>query len=385
MSPFEIATAGRVVFGRGVLSRLGTLALGLGTKALVVTGAHPERAAPALAYLHEAGVAVEVVPATREPSVDDAREAVARARHAGCDLVVAIGGGSALDLGKAAAGLLTNGGDPLDYLEVVGKGRALSRRAAPMVAIPTTAGTGSEVTRNAVLESPADRVKVSLRSHLLLPEVALVDPELTVGVPPAVTAATGFDALAQLVEPFVSNRANPVTDALAREGMRRSAGALARAYENGADLEAREDLCLASLLGGICLANAGLGAVHGFAGPLGGRLGAPHGALCAALLPTVMGANVAALRAADPASPVLARYQEVARILTGRADAVAEDGAAWVRALAERLSIRPLSAFGARAEDAGAVAEAAARASSMKGNPVRFDPDALRALYLQAL
>jgi alcohol dehydrogenase class IV len=235
--------------------------------------------------------------------------------------VIGLGGGSVLDAAKAIAALMTNGGHPLDYLEVVGRGQALRVPAAAMIAIPTTAGTGTEVTRNAVLGSPEHHVKVSLRSPLMLPRLALVDPELTYDLPPALTASTGLDALTQLLEPFVSHQGNPMTDALCREGLRRAAQALPRVFANGQDRAAREDMALASLFGGLALANAKLGAVHGLAAPIGGMFPAPHGAVCAALLPHVMAINVRALRDRQPDAEALRRYDQAAQLLTGNAAA----------------------------------------------------------------
>ena len=263
-----------------------------------------------------------------EPTLATARDGVAAARKAGCDQVIGLGGGSALDAAKAIATLLTNGGDPLDYVEVIGRGQPIAAPAAPLIAIPTTAGTGSEVTRNAVLASPEDGMKVSLRSLHMLPRVALVDPDLLLGLPPAVLASGGLDALSQLIEPFTSLRANPITDALAREGISRAAVALPRAHAAATAGEAiapgdREALALASLFGGLCLANAGLGAVHGFAAPLGGSFAAPHGAVCAALLPSVLRVNLRALAARAPEHPALARYHQLGPLLTGRPDATA--------------------------------------------------------------
>src|SRR5208282_5705063 len=227
------------------------------------------------------------------------------------------GGGSAIDAAKAIAAMLTNKGELLDYVEIIGRGKPLTQPSAPFIAVPTTAGTGSEVTRNAVLASPEHRVKVSLRSPLMLPRVAVVDPELTYALPPAITASTGLDALTQLIEPFVCARANPMVDALCIEGIRRAARSLREVVHQNPGKSAREDMALASLFGGIALANAGLGAVHGFAGPMGGMFAAPHGALCAALLPGVMAANVAALRRRQPGGEGLRRYDEIARLLTG--------------------------------------------------------------------
>ena len=203
------------------------------------------------------------------------------------------------------AALLTNEGDLSDYLEVVGKGRPLQNPAAPCIAVPTTAGTGAEVTYNAVLGVPDQHVKVSMRSPLMLPRWAIVDPLLTHSMPPELTASTGLDALTQLIEAFVSNKANPLTDGVCREGLQRAGRSLRRAFEDGSDAEAREDMSLASLFSGMALANAKLGAVHGFAGPLGGMTDAPHGVICGKLLPYVMQANVRALqdRAAGFTSP----------------------------------------------------------------------------------
>jgi alcohol dehydrogenase class IV len=300
-----------------------------------------------------------------------------RARRDGCDHVIAFGGGSVIDAGKAVAALITNREPLVEYLEVVGRARPLEERSVPMIAIPTTAGTGAEVTRNAVLMVEEQRVKVSLRSSSMLPATAIVDPELTYSLPPDVTASTGLDALTQCLEPFVSSKANPITDAVAREGLRRAAGALRRAVRNGGDVEARRDMAVASLCGGLALANAKLGAVHGFAAPLGGMFPVPHGVACARLLAPVAEVNVRALRERMPASRALARYQEVARLVTGRADALAEDGAAWLAALVEELGVPRLGTYGVRATDVGGIVERAKGASSMQGNPVALSEEEL--------
>jgi alcohol dehydrogenase class IV len=374
---FELATAARVVFGPRALDELGPIASGLGRRALLVTGRTPERAAPAHERLARAGLAVEAFGFAGEPSVDDVRRGVAAGRAAGAEVVVACGGGSAIDGGKAVAALLGNGGDPLDYLEVVGRGRPLAKASVPFVAVPTTAGTGSEVTRNAVLASPEHRVKASLRSPRMLPVAAIVDPDLLAGLPPRVIAASGLDAFSQLVEPFVSTKANPLVDALCREGLARSARSLRRAFEGDATEPVRLDLALASLLGGLALANAGLGAVHGFAAAVGGLFAAPHGAVCAALLPAVMRVNLRALAARAPESPALDRYREVAAIVTGRPGATAADGVAWVEALVRALAVPGLARWGAAASDVPGLVDRAARASSMKGNPIALTTDEL--------
>ncbi|MBP8973565.1 MAG: iron-containing alcohol dehydrogenase, partial [Anaerolineae bacterium] len=344
-----------------------------------------ERAAPLLARLDAAGVAYETFAVAHEPTVDLALAGTGRARELGAELVIAFGGGSVIDAGKAIAALLTNPGDPFDYLEVIGRGQPLPNAAAPVIAIPTTAGTGSEVTRNAVLASPEHHVKVSLRSPRMLPAVALVDPELTYGLPPAITAYTGLDALTQVIEPFVTSAANPLTDAICREGITRAGRALRRAVARGDDSEARADMAFAALCGGLALANARLGAVHGFAGPFGGMFDAPHGAVCAALLPHVMAANVAALRARAPQHPSLRRYEEIARLLTGNARASADEGVAWVHDLVADLSVPGLAAYGLNEAAFDTLIPAARRSSSMKGNPVALSDDELRAILARAM
>jgi alcohol dehydrogenase class IV len=302
-----------------------------------------------------------------------------------CDVVIGFGGGSAIDTGKAIAAMLTNPGQPLDYLEVIGKGKTLAKPSAPCIAIPTTAGTGAEVTRNAVLGSPQHKVKVSLRSPTMLPTLAVVDPQLTVNLPPAITASTGLDALTQVMEPFVSNSPNPLTDALCREGMQRAARSLRHAYENGHNAAAREDMAVASLFGGLALANAKLGAVHGFAGPFGGMFPAPHGATCAALLPHVMAVNVEVLAARHPNHPARPRYDEVAQIITGSRNAVAADGVAWIHQLCRDLQVPGLAAYGLTQADFPTLVEKAAVASSMKGNPVNLTPAELTEILYRAL
>jgi alcohol dehydrogenase class IV len=387
---FELATPARIVFGAGAARELGRIVRALGGHALLVTGRAPERAGSTVRALAEAGVRATPFAVAGEPTVDTARAGVAAARAAGCDLVVGLGGGSALDAAKAIAALLGNGGDPLDYLEVIGRGQPLERPSLPLVAIPTTAGTGSEVTRNAVLGSPEHGVKASLRSPLMLPRVALVDPDLLAGLPADVLASSGLDALSQLIEPYVSARANPITDGLAREGIRRSAGALRRGYETaraGAAVAAadREALALASLMGGLCLANAGLGAVHGFAAPLGGMLAAPHGAVCAALLPHVLRANARALAARAPDSPALARHRELGPLLTGHPDAGLDDALGWVADTCRALAIPGLARYGMTAARIPELVAKARAASSMKGNPIALTDDELAEIAAAAL
>jgi len=385
---FEFATAGRIMVGSGRAAELPGVVAGLGSRVLVCTGASPERHAGLLADL---GVPAAVFPVVGEPIVDVIRAGLAVAREHGADVIAAIGGGSVIDTGKAVAMLLGNGGDPLDYLEIVGSGRRIAQPAVPCVAVPTTAGTGAEVTANAVLAVPAHRVKASLRSALMIPRVALVDPLLTVSCPPPVTASAGLDALTQCLEPFVSIRASPLTDGLAREGLRRGGTGLRAAYADGGDVGARADMALCSLLGGMALANAKLGAIHGLAGVIGGTADVPHGMACAALLVPVIEANVRALRSGRPADPgldhlaPLDRYAEAARLLTGDSAASVEDGLAWIRETLALLAVPGLAAFGLGPEQADDIAAKAMTSSSMQGNPVALSHDELKAILLQAL
>jgi alcohol dehydrogenase class IV len=281
--------------------------------------------------------------------------------------------------------MLTNPGDPLDYLEVIGRGQPLAHTPAPFIAVPTTAGTGSEVTRNAVLGSPEHQVKASLRSASMLPRLALVDPELTLGLPRTVTASTGLDALTQVIEPYVSARANAMTDLFCVEGIRTIAAALPAAYQNGNDLAARTSMAWSALLGGLALANAGLGAVHGFAAPIGGMFPAPHGAICAAVLPHAMKVNVEALRSRAPGSRALERYEEVGRLLTGRPHATADDGVRWIAETCLELEIPPLGSYGVRREHISDLVAKAGQTSSMKGNPIVLTAEELQQIALAAL
>lgn len=382
---FEFASAHRILFGPGVRDRLAGETAQFGARPLVVSGSRAGRIAGLIEQLDAAKLVVTPFLVGGEPTVALVEEGVETARRNGCGSVVSIGGGSAMDAGKAIAALTANPGEVLQYLEVIGGGRALSIAPLPFIAVPTTAGTGAEVTRNAVLASPAHRVKVSLRSPLMLPRLAVIDPELTYSMPPEVTASTGLDALTQLIEPFVSSRANPITDSFCREGIRRAAGSLQRVYENGEDIEARREMALCSLLGGMALANAALGVVHGFAGPIGGMFPAPHGMICARLLPFVMRTNIRALRERAPDSPALERYAEVARLLTGRPDASAADGVDWVEALCRDLKIRPLSDYGVTSADFADIVAKTQQAGSTKGNPLPLTDTELREVLELAL
>jgi len=374
---FEFATASRIIFGAGAINQIGQQVKDIGRRALVVTGRNPQRADRLLTILSASGVEATTFTVAGEPEISTVENGVASAKKEDCGLVIALGGGSVIDAGKAIAALMTNEGGLLDYLEIIGKGKSLAKPTMPFFAIPTTAGTGSEVTRNSVIASPEHQVKVSLRSNHLRPSAAVIDPELTCDLPPALTASTGLDALTQLIEPYVCLRANPMTDGFCVEGIQRVARSLREAVFNGGNKSAREDMALASLFGGLALANAGLGAVHGFAGPIGGMFPAPHGAVCAALLPYVMAANLRALREREPNSEALRRYYRIATLLAGNPHAAADAGVEWVQALVSALPISKLGAYGIREEHVADIVSKAANASSMKANPIALTPEEL--------
>ena len=372
---FEFATATRMVFGWGSLKEAAPAAVqaaGIrgGKDVLVVSGPRFQAVHPLFNQLKDAGLQPLGFAFGGEPTLTTIANGVKFARKNRSVVIIGLGGGSAIDAAKAIAAMATNPGELLDYLEVIGRGKPLTRPSLPCIAIPTTAGTGAEVTRNAVLSSPEHRVKVSLRSPMLLPVLAIVDPALTYDLPPAVTASTGLDALTQLIEAYVCTRANPMTDGFCVDGIQRAIEALPRAYRDGHDSEARDDMCLASLFGGLALANAGLGAVHGFAGPLGGMFSAPHGAVCAALLPHVMAANVRALRQRQPQSRHLARYNLVAEMVAQQEGATTDQAIAHIRQLCSDLAIPPLRTYGVTAFDIPTLVEKAQAASSMKANPI---------------
>jgi alcohol dehydrogenase class IV len=388
MKNFEFYGVGRVIFGRGGFARVGELAAGMGRSALVVFNGSEELAERLAEMLKAAGVSAVLRRQRGEPVVADVDGAVEAARSAACDIVIGVGGGSAIDAAKATAGLLGNGGSAVDYMEVVGKGLKITKSAAPWMAIPTTAGTGAEATRNAVIGLPEKKFKASIRSELLLPRVALVDAELGVDVPPAVTASSGMDALCQLIESYTSSGATVMTDGLAMQGIGLAAWALRRAYRDGGDVEAREGMAMAALLSGMTLTNAGLGAVHGFAAPIGANFSVPHGTVCAALLPHVIAANVAALRVGGVEAG-LARYAGVGRKLTGEerlndAEAI-EACVRFTAELARALRIPPLRRFGIGEKVIEEMVALARKASSMRFNPVVLSDEALAGVLRAAI
>ncbi|MFC3629787.1 iron-containing alcohol dehydrogenase [Paracoccus angustae] len=390
--PFAFATAAGILFGRGQSSAAAGRVAELGRRVLLVYGRDAGRAVWLADALAGQGCAVTGFSVPREPDVALIEEGVDTAGDA--QAVVALGGGAVMDAGKAIAGLVPATRPLLDHLEVVGRGLPLDNPPLPFVAIPTTAGTGAEATRNAVIGVPEHRRKVSLRDARMLPRLAIVDPALTDGCPRAVTLASGLDAITQVIEPYVCTRANPLTDALCRDAIPRGLAALRRLMENGGaephstgnvrnDPAARDDMALVSLCGGLALANAGLGAVHGLAGPLGGLTGAPHGAICGALLPHVLGANRRA--ATDPST--IERLDQIARWIGAAFDTPHASMPEAARALADwshRAGLPALSALGVGPEAQAAAAEAAAGSSSMKANPAALTASDLRRIMEDA-
>ncbi len=392
MAPFEFLCVPRLVFGCGTSQRIAELTAPLGNRVMLVSNAGQVGDGGVIdqvtALLSAGGIDATLYRQTGEPTVSDVDQAATLARQSECNVVIGMGGGSAIDAAKAVAGLLTNGGSPLDYMEVIGQGLPLTKPAAPWIAVPTTAGTGAEVTKNAVLASPAQHFKASLRSEHLLARIALIDPELAIPVRQEITACSGMDALCQLIESYTSNRAQPISDALAIKGIELAAGSLARAFTDGTDLDARQNMAMAAMLSGITLANVGLGAVHGFAAPMGANLPIPHGAVCAALLPHVVRANIAALQAESVEHPCLERYAEVGRILTGQSELgpAAARGAAvqFLEDLTCRLQIPRLGTLGLESRQFPDLVALARKASSMRYNPVILSEDALTEILTRA-
>jgi alcohol dehydrogenase class IV len=366
MPPFAFASSGRILFGRGRAAEAPALAASLGRRVVLVHGAAARHVGPFLSAAGAHELEVTCHPCAAEPDLDSLSEALAAARAARAEVIVAIGGGAAIDLAKAVAGLLPAPGDPRDHLEVIGDGRPLGPDPLPCLAIPTTAGTGAEVTGNAVIGVPDHGRKVSLRDPRLVPDIALVDPALCDGAPRDVTLGSGLDAVTQVIEPYLSRRANPLTDAICRAAIPAGLDALVRLMQ-AEDPQARDDMAFTSLCGGLALSNAGLGAVHGLAGVIGGMVpGAPHGAICGALLPHVLAANRAAGDAVCAVRTDEVHEAIVRALGTG-------DLAGWAAA----QGLPPLGQMGVGRGRHGLIAERAQGASSMKANPAPLSTEAL--------
>ncbi len=384
MQSFEFATSEQIIFGNGSLSKVGEIAPIFGKSALIVKGGGSVSAGPLINLLDQAEVTYEIFTVTSEPDITTIESGMALAERSGADFLIGFGGGSVLDSAKAIAAMLKNEGALIDYLEVIGEGKPIVKKSAPMIAIPTTAGTGTEVTRNAVIASSKHQVKVSLRSRTMIPTVAIVDPELTYTLPPSITATTGMDAFTQVLEGYVSSKANPMTDAISAEGIRRGSRSLLTAFLDGGNQQAREDMAITSLFGGLTLANGGLGAVHGFAGPIGGMFDIAHGLICASLLPHVMKYNAIIISRTDDKGDYYQRYLNIARWVTGDKNADIHEGVTWIKHLAEELNIPTLKQMGIAATDFQTIIEKSKVSSSMQKNPVILDEHTLTSILEEA-
>ncbi len=372
---FEFSTAGKIVFGQGSINFAISLIKETSKNIFLIIGKNKSRINCLIDELNRSGINTTIFQISSEPTIEQIESAVALVKESGADLIVGIGGGSVIDAGKSISAMATNPGKIIDYLEVIGGAKPLQFQPLFYIAIPTTAGTGAEVTRNAVITSKNDGVKASLRHQFLLPRVAIVDPNLTLTLPPQVTAETGLDALTQLIEAFISVRANPITDAFCLEGLKRAGRSLIMAYEG--DVSAREDMAMASLLSGLALANSGLGAVHGFAAPIGGLFNVSHGAVCAALISASLIVNISALNLKEKEHPALNKLKVVAQLLTRKDDAEPEDAIEWLWKACALMKIRSLKDLGIGKEDFPTLVEKAQNSSSMKGNPIKLTVDEL--------
>ena len=379
---FSFMTATEILFGRGQAEQAVTKIAALGPRVLLVHGRDASRADWLSDALDDAGTAVARFAVPGEPDMDLIAAGLNAARNHGAAAVVALGGGAVIDAGKAIAALVPATRPILDHLEVVGRGLPLDAAPLPFAALPTTAGTGAEVTRNAVIGVPEHRRKVSLRDARMLPRLAVVDPALTDVCPRAVTLASGLDALTQVIEPFTSTRANAMTDALCRDAIPQALPALMRLMR-GEDSAARDTMAWVSLCGGLALANAGLGAVHGLAGPLGGLTGAAHGAICGALLPPVLRANRRAV--SDPA--LARRLDQVGHWIGdafGQPYATLDNACNLLADWSRQAGLKRLADLGIGTDARSGAAEAAATSSSMKANPALLTTKTLRAIMAEA-
>ena len=384
ISPFQLCTPNHLHIGTGTLSKLPILAAHLPTPIIILTGPRKTRHEPLWESLSSLPTQ-QLIPLENkgEPTADHLQTFTQIARKKGGRSVIAMGGGSVIDMGKALAAMLTNTHPLTSYLEIIGDGNPLDQPPAPMIAIPTTAGTGAEVTRNAVIAIPEANVKVSLRHRSMIPDSVIVDPILTLSTPPNITAATGLDALTQLIEAFCSNRSHPFTDALCRSGLTHLAHALETAYHESDHLAARSTMAYAALLSGIALTHVGLGSVHGFAGPLGGRLGNAHGEICATLLPAAIKINIQALHERQPNHLAIKKYDEAATLILNQPNATHHDLCNWIQQTLIKMRIPTLQQAGLTPDQFMPTLQQAQQATSMKCNPIELTQDELYHLLEQ--
>lgn len=384
MIGFEFATSSQIIFGRGTIARLESVLPKEVKRILVISGRHNAENNPVMQALAGRDLEIHTIILSGEPEAGFIDEQAKNARKLQSEWVIAIGGGSVMDAGKAIAMLAANGSETLDYIEVVGRGQKITRPAMPMVAIPTTAGTGSEVTKNGVIIVREKNAKASLRSPLMIPRVALIDPELMVSLPPYPTAYTGMDALTQVMEAYLTQKANLFVDSLCENAMRMGFSALPKVFANGSDLDAREEMAYVSLVGGIALANAGLGAVHGFAASLGGMFDIPHGVICACFLPVVFETNYLALKKANKKHPALQKYGKIAAY-AGYGENGLEALFTRLYELREQFEIPGMRKFGVERSMAGEIADLTANTSSIRGNPVALSRNDLIEILMKCI
>jgi alcohol dehydrogenase class IV len=370
---FELFLSGRIIFELGSRSQIGEIASSIGNRVFLLYAKNHPLVPEIRDRLKGIGLDLLALPISGEPDLESVSNFVTEGRIHDSNLVISIGGGSVIDTGKVVSAMLNNPGEISDYLEIVGMNLPLQNKPAPFIAVPTTAGTGSEVTKNAVLVIPTKKIKVSMRSNMMIPQIAIIDPELTVSMPSPVTASTGMDAIIQLIEPFVSIKANHFVDGLCREAIPLGANSLTQSVADGMNLRSREDMCFTSLCGGLALANAGLGAVHGFAGVIGGMKTVPHGMICAALLAGTLKVNIEALKKRQPDSPSTRKFEELAIILTGNKNAGIFDSVGWAERVSMEIGIKRLSELGIFEKQFHEICEKAALSSSMKGNPILLE------------
>ncbi|MCX8224954.1 MAG: iron-containing alcohol dehydrogenase [Sulfitobacter sp.] len=363
---FSFFSPQAIHFGRGQSAQTPALAKAFGTNILLVHGATARRANWLIDGCKQAGLTVQTLACKNEPSLPDIEQALTDLKGFDPDVVIALGGGAVIDFGKALAALIPCSAPPQDYLEVVGKGRPLDHAPLPLIALPTTAGTGAEVTKNAVITVPEHGIKVSLRDPRMIPDIAIVDAGLMQGAPRRVALAAGLDAITQVIEPYLSNKANPMTDALCLSAIPTGLAAIRELVENDAPA-AWDDMARVSTWGGLALANSGLGAVHGFAGVIGGRTNAPHGEICGALLPAVLASH---LRKAEAGTKIHSRLAWVLEQIENQfGDGTEGTGLAQLKAWSRKMGLRGLAEMGVTKTDLDAIARASSGASSMKGNP----------------
>jgi len=374
---FEFSTAQKIIFEIGSFKLIHNVLQSHWKNILLLISQSTNLKSTTIQILQENGFEVLSFFVKGEPTDQIINRITLSARKFQCDAILAVGGGSVIDAAKAVSAMVTNQGNLLDYLEVVGKGKPIKNKPKPLIAVPTTAGTGSEVTKNAVIKVIEKNVKVSMRNDFLLPEVALIDPELTFNLPPDITASTGMDAFIQVLEPYVSKGSNSFVDLFCREGIVKASKSILEAYHNGKNKEARVNMSWVSLLGGLSLANAKLGAVHGFAGPIGGMYDAPHGVICASLLPAVVQINVSALSRKEKDHAALKRYKEIFNWVTQIPNSKVSEGVEWFKKLNKVLKIPSLHDIGVKREDFPQIIEKSKKSSSMRGNPIHLSEEEL--------